>query len=223
MFSFKNLDSKQRNMVIISVVSFVSVILIAFIVVVSIYFVQKNNHTNQVKDGLVAAVDSIEKHRIESGAYPVEILDLIDSSKIKDVELSGQGSFDGTSFCISGKSVKDNKVSYYIDSKSNKEPVEGVCEAAAQKTAPSFPGGLAVAFASSNSIKITWNESLYASEYTLQCSDDDSFINPISVTTSELSGQCDNLKSKRMYYYRVKATNGVGDSDWTIAQQMSTL
>jgi hypothetical protein len=215
--------NKPRRTLMIVVISIVIVIVITIAVVAGFYFWQKNTIIAQVKDELNKIVPAMESKRSETGAYPAVVTDVLASSN-SNVKLSGGSSFDGTTYCVTGISTTDRLIIFHIDSaKSAQGPLAGSCETGANIPVPSIPGGLAIAFASSVAIKVTWNSSPHAINYTLQCSTDSNFSNPIATKVTDTTGTCENLKPNTTYYYRVKATNNTGDSAWSSLQRMKTL
>lgn len=218
-----NDKSKLVHNLKVAGISLLVVVITMAVVVGGLYWWGKYHTVSQVKDELKKAVLVMESKYNETGAYPASITDTIASSNDK-VVLSGSSSFDGTTYCISGISSSDKSVVLHVDStKASQGPQSGTCETRSDLPVSPAPGGLAVAFASSDGIKVTWNATLYAKSYSIQCSTDNSFSNPITTDVTDNSGMCENLKPNTTYYCRVKATNSVGDSAWSATLQASTL
>lgn len=216
-----NNKSKKINMRLMAV-GVVVLIAVVLAIIAGLYYWQKNTVIATVKDELKKVVPAMESEKSKTGAYPITIANILAASSDK-VKLTGSSSFDGTSYCITGKSTSDESIIFHINSaKVNDGPQTGSCETGSDIPAPSAPGGIAVDFASSSEIKVSWNAAIYATGYTLQCSTDSGFKDPISVETSDTTGTCGNLKSNTVYYYRVKATNNVGDSAWPVPSNIST-
>lgn len=218
-----NIFKPKRRIKKPMIISFVAVVAVASIVILGLYFIQKYVVTNQVKDELNKISASIDSSRNQLGIYPATINNMIISSSDK-VIISGGGSFDGVSYCVTGQSTTDKSLVFHFDSIKRSEGIlSGSCESGDDIPAPSVPGGLAIAYTSPTDIKATWNTSPYAAGYTLQCSIDDKFLEQKSIKSTDTNAVCDNLQSATVYYIRVKATNKSGDSYWTPVQQISTL
>lgn len=72
----------------------------------------------------------------------------------------------------------------------------------------------------------TWQESARAAEYVIQISQDQGFPSETvrELTSSEESAMVNSpLEYAMIYYWRVKATNVGGESDWTEPQQFTTV
>jgi len=192
-------------------------------VVGGLYWWGKYHTVSQVKDELKKAASVMTSKQNETGAYPASVMDAIASSN-EGVVLSGGSSFDGTTYCISGISSSDKSIVFHVDStKASQDPQSGTCETRSDLPVPPAPGGLAVAFANSDGVKVTWNATLYANSYEMQCSADSSFSNPITIDVTDNTGMCEKLKTKTTYYCRVKAINSVGDSAWSVTLETNTL
>ena len=212
----------KRNFMVVAVI-IVMLISVTLLTVAGLYFWQKNTIISQVKDDLNKAASSMTAQRNQTGAYPSTITDILALAS-KTVKLSGDSSFDGTTYCITGSSLSDKSIILHVDSLTDsKDPQSGSCTSGTVPL-PSVPGGLSVAFASSSSIKLTWNVAPYATKYTLQCAVNSDFSTiAATVTNKDSSGLCDNLKPNTKYYCRVKATNQKGDSGWSTVQNITTL
>jgi hypothetical protein len=204
-------------------ISILAVTVIVVAVVGGLYLYGKNLIIIEVKDELNKAVSTMASQYDATGAYSASIINNIASSSNK-VVLKGSGSFDGTTYCISGTSTSDKSVVFYVDStKASQGPQPGTCEARPDLPAPSAPGGLSTAFANPDGVNVTWEPALYATTYTMQCSIDESFSKPITASVTDNVGMCENLQSTTVYYCRVKATNMTGDSVWSKVLKTSTL
>ncbi|HZJ34725.1 MAG TPA: fibronectin type III domain-containing protein [Candidatus Angelobacter sp.] len=211
--------SKLKRNLIIAIIS----LLIVAIVVVGLYLWGRNPAVSLVKDELNKAVSAMESKRSETGAYPATITNIIALASDR-VKLSGSSSFDGTTYCITGTSSSDKSVVFHVDSTKASQGIQsGTCETSSDLSIPSTPGGLAVAFADSTGVKVTWDVTLYATSYTMQCSTDSDFSNPITTDVTDTTGMCEKLETNTTYYCRVKATNTVGDSAWSAILKTDTL
>ena len=133
----------------------------------------------------------------------------------KRVALSGGGSFDGTSYCVTGTSTADNSIVYHIDSK-EKKSATGACPVAQNVLAPGIVQKLQLGSVGSSSIGLSWQAVSGATGYMLQCSTDSIFsgklVETVSVTTQ---GVCTNLESTTKYYIRVQARNQSAAGTWS--------
>jgi type II secretory pathway pseudopilin PulG len=219
-----NVKSQLRRNLSVAIIGVVLVAIISVVTIIGLSFWQKNTITSQVKNDLNKVVSAMATKKSSTGAYPNTIADVLNLSG-ENVELSGGSSFDGTTYCIAGTSKSDKSIVFHVDStNTNKGPLVGTCTTGSDISTPLAPGNIAVAFASSSEIKLTWDASLYATNYKLQCAIDSQFTTVASSTdVTNAAGLCNNLKSNMAYYCRVKAVNKKGSSDWSTAVRMSTL
>ncbi len=70
---------------------------------------------------------------------------------------------------------------------------------------------------SGKSFTVEWNKVNNAVSYTLERNTDSSFKSPVAVYIGENNSykETHSVKSTTIYHYRVKATNDVGESDWS--------
>ena len=74
------------------------------------------------------------------------------------------------------------------------------------------------------SITFDWNSSLEATNYTLQVGTDDNFARVVLDTTiSETAFTLNGLNYLTFYYWRVKASNLGGDSEWSDTLSFKTV
>jgi Tfp pilus assembly protein PilE len=212
-------NNQIKHIIMTIIVAVVTVIIIASVVVVGLYFWHKNTLISQVKNDLNKVALVMESNHTKTGAYPASIPDI----NTKNSKLSGGSSFDGTTYCVSGVSSTDKTIIFHINSTSPNSPQSGNCVTGSDIPIPSMPGNLAVAFATTSNIKLTWNTTPYAANYTLQCATDDQFISSVSVKVTTTYGLCNKLQSGIIYYCRVMATNKKGNSDWSEIVRISTF
>lgn len=213
----KNTVSQNDNshFWIIIASAFIIIILVSISISVFLYAHRKDASIDRVKSTLSSVVKIMQSAKNSGNGYPASI-----DIETKGVKLNGGSSFDGKTYCYDAKSDDDNEVIYYADSSTN-NPKPGKCTNESGLT-PSVPGDIAVGFANSNQISISWIASVYANQYVLECSLDKNFTNAISIITNNLSGLCSDLQSGKLYYYRVKAKNNNSESDWSMASQIYT-
>ena len=199
----------RRTVIVIVVTIFLIIITIAVT-----RLINKSNLSNRVKEGLVLISDEMNLAKKSNGAYPVTVPKIEDYD---DIKFEGGGSFDGLAYCISATSDKDKAIIWHIKSSDNLiEPSTGGCTDDENISKPSQPVSFAVSQTSSNSIGLMWQKSLYADNYTVQCSTDSVFTKDLKeIETDKNSATIDNLESNSTYFCQVKASNKVGDSDWS--------
>jgi len=213
----------SKRTVKLALIGLVSLAIIVIAIFAVLYFVQKSNAINVVKEDLNKAVASMESKKLQTGAYPSTISDVL-SAASGNVTLTGSSSFDGTSFCITGINSSDKSAEFYVDSsKREAGPISGSCDNRSDLPAPAAPGGLATVFSVSTDIKLSWNATTYATEYTVQCSADSNFTTPVTVKVNENSATCEKLKPNTGYFCRDKASNKAGDGNWSAVLKTSTL
>lgn len=208
---FENLK-KSANRKTISII--IGVVLLAAAIIISVKLINKSNMSNRVKEGLILVNDEMALVKKSNGAYPVTVPKIEDYDDIKFV---GGGSFDGLSYCVSATSDKDKSIIWHIKSTDNPvEPIAGGCMDENNTSKPAQPGSFAVSQTSSESIGLTWQQSLYADEYIVQCSPDSLFTENVKeIKTDKNSATIDDLKGDTTYFCQVKASNGAGASDWS--------
>jgi hypothetical protein len=89
-------------------------------------------------------------------------------------------------------------------------------------TGPAIPTNLVVVAGSFlGQINASWNAVPEATDYVLQRDKDIIFDGPIDVYTGSITSFTDTVSETATYYYRVKARNLLGDSDWSIVAFIS--
>jgi hypothetical protein len=198
-----------------------ALIIVATLVVAGLYLVKQNTSASLVKEELNKVVSVMKDEKGKNGGYPASIDGLLSVSD--KVELTGGGSFDGLSYCVAATSASDDSIVFHVDStKSVSDILNGDCESGSDVSVPSAPSGIAVAFASSDSIKLTWNKTAFATSYSLQCSVNKEFSNPTTVDSTNNEGVCTGLKPGTAYFYKVKAVNSAGASVWSMTSSYKT-
>lgn len=200
---------KSKKPLVIVAVSILLIVVVAGVVLVSLYNQALHSAVKQQVDQVPQVM---EKAIADGSGYPVEIAMLLPGDK--SVRFEGGGSVDGVSYCVTGVSKKNDDVRYYVSSLDD-ETKEGDCNSLQdppEPVAPSIPSPTAIG---ASSIGVTWPEVPYASSYTIQCSTDSKFREKITdAKVSTLSGVCEGLMPATAYYVRVRAENTVG-SEWS--------
>jgi hypothetical protein len=214
-----SIAKNRKALLIIGAV--VAVLIIVLSVFFGLYFVKQNTNASILKEELKKVVSVMQDEKNKTGGYPATIDGLMPITD--EVKLTGGGSFDGVSYCVAATSVSDDSIVFHVDStKSANDILNGDCKSGSGVSVSAAPSGMAVAFASFDTMKLTWNKTYYASSYTLQCSVSKEFDNPITVDSAINEGVCTGLKPATRYYYRVKATSSAGASDWSIVSNYKT-
>ena len=197
------------------IISAIAVIVIAFAATAVIYFIGYSSTVSHIKKNLTQVGAAFETAKSKTSAYPADIPSTVSTTSDK-VALSGGGSFDGVSYCVTGTATYVNKpISFHIDSASH-EPRANSCIDSTDM-APSVPLELTILNIDPASITLSWSASVGARAYTIQCATDDQFKNNVvdARVTSSPSGTCNNLKSGSSYYVHVKALNSTTESKWS--------
>lgn len=189
------------------------------LVVLTLSFVHQVQLTNNVKTALSTASNAMERAGSGNG-FSIGLPN--DVSNDKKVQLEGGGSFDGTAYCISGKSVDEPSIVYYIDS-SSKTAHKGTCQSAANLPKPVIVANLQNNIASATQIGLIWTPAIYGASYTLQCATNQVFSeNLVNSTDSSLARACNNLKDGTIYFVRVRANNASGAGPWSSVITVTT-
>jgi len=88
-------------------------------------------------------------------------------------------------------------------------------------TTPIFEGGGDTD--TDGNYEISWERSIRATSYILEEDRDHSFTNPRTIYTNSGTKKQIDGKSNGEYYYRVRACNDAGESDWSSIQKMSVV
>ncbi len=209
---------KPRNhkKLIVIIVSIVVFLVMASGVVLALYLINHQKLIDEVKTELSKVPSVMDNAKKTNGGYPATISSTLLPST-SQVSLTGQGSFDGVSYCVTGISKVDKSIVYHIDSSSTSGiATVGSCAGAADLPQPAVPAELAIGSVGADQIDATWASSLYASSYVLECSPNADFSGPLTdKTVSRTVGACQGLKSSTLYYVRVKAGNSSKGSKWS--------
>jgi hypothetical protein len=200
-------------------------VLIALIIIgVAGYFiigkVQQSNYENDAKTELIKQNTVLRASAVNS-VYKQTIPASIKSSDKVKIEVTISTS--GTAYCMAATSLGNTKIKYHMNDKTAVDaPQKGSCVDDAT-VAPSTPGDVAVASTSATGITLEWSASPYAATYSVQCAQDDSFINGLKLqSASETSITVNGLSSNTAYNCRVAAVNKVGQSAWSLVVTAQT-
>jgi len=202
---FKKPFSKRKFIFVISSCIFVAVCAIGTILII---------HQIQLRDAVKVALKQVPSimETDDNSKINSKLDELASNSKITIV---GDKGFDGATYCVTGTNNSDKSIVYYISSK-NPTPQKGSCQTAANLPKPITPSGLSVSVSGSTQVGFTWEKSIYAANYTLQCSADKVFRDKVlSYKVSGISGDCKGLESGISYYARVRGNNQSGSSSWS--------
>lgn len=201
----------HKNMLILTAVA-ITVIAILAMIILNLFILQRGVVVNQVKDALSKISISMEDAKSSGNGYPVTVPGV--GSVDKAVIVNGGGSFDGTSYCVTGISKTNLNISYYIES-GNTTPKEGNCGQSATNILGFAPSGLTVSFVGLSQVGVTWNQIPYAESYRLQCALNSDFKDAITIDTATNSGACSGLLSGKKYYFRVSSNSDLGQGAWS--------
>jgi len=207
----------RRNIII----SIVAIIVVAAIGVLVIQQVKHAQLVNSVKDALISQNDIMKKSAKE-GAYSATLPNGIGSTK--DVAIAATVSFDGTTYCITGKSLIDDTLVYNIGSHSvDNIPVDGDCSSLTNTIIPTTPSAPSVGSVGTDDVSLTWTKSAYAGSYIARCATDASFTKDVvSVTSQAPAVVVNKLRTGVEYYCNVQAVNERGKSQWSGATTTKT-
>lgn len=201
----KNLNLKTRAFTLIEVIVVISIIgMVTSISVISYGNWNKTLAVNMVKNDLTNIANALEGARTFGSAYPETLPVSFKASP--DISVSGGGSADGKTYCVTAESSKNPGVKYYITS------LKGVNDI---KSGACGPMEISATTVSDTEISVTWSPVTGATGYTIQRDTNNSFPGPVSTTQAGTSLNSTGLNAITRYYYRVKATVGGQDSVWS--------
>lgn len=196
-----------------------SIVFVAVVVTVTLFIIHRFQLTRDVHDGLKNASTVMEKLNGDNG-YPQKLTD--DITKNEKVTFEGGGSFDGTTYCITGTNVKDASIVYHI-SNTDKEPQNNACPEVAAVALPGSVLGIETTIISAGQLGFTWQPAAGGVSYTLQCATDTGFEQVASSTMkASVKRTCNELKDGTSYYVRIRANNASGAGPWSSALNFST-
>lgn len=210
----KKTISKKKLLIFI-----ISAVLLLGIATATVFVLYKFQVMGAVHDSLVKAAATMEESNKENG-YPQSLpKEIVENDSI---EISGGGSFDGTTYCITGVSKQDSSIKYHIKSADNK-PQGGVCPDVADGAKPGEVTGVVQTIRSAGQLGFSWNSAEGAASYTLECATDKAFTQGQSSSMkASLTRTCDNLKDGVNYFVRVRGNNASGAGPWSSSLTVST-
>jgi prepilin-type N-terminal cleavage/methylation domain-containing protein len=210
-----------KGFTIIELIVVIAVIAILATISIVGYGAWRNQTSaTQVKNDLTNVASAMENARTFGSAYPTTIPTTVTASN--NVVLVGGGSVDGKSYCVDGTTTLNSSIMYYVDSIS-KGPQQGTCIGRITVPIPDIPTGLAILSATGTLITLSWNPASYAASYTVQCATDPAYVVGLqSTTTAGLTASFSSLAQVTTYNCRIKATNAVGESAWSVTINSNT-
>lgn len=189
-----------------------SVVFVALIITATLYIIHRFQVIGEVQDGLKSASTVMEKQNGDNG-YPQKLSG--DITNNENVTFEGGGSFDGTTYCITGTSKKDTSIVYHM-SNTDKKSQDNACPAVAAVALPGGVSGVERTIVSAGQLGFTWQPAAGGVSYTLQCATDQSFENISSSSMkASLTRTCNDLKDGTTYFVRVRANNSSGAGPWS--------
>lgn len=213
-FTPKKSFSKKKILFLIG-----SILFLAIVVVTTLFIIHRIQLIREVHDALKNASTVMEKNNGDNG-YPQKLT--TDITNDEKVTFEGAGSFDGTTYCITGTSKKDTSLVYHI-ANSDKEPKNNACPVVAAVALPESVLGIERTIVSAGQLGFKWQPATGGVSYTLQCATDAGFE---QVTSSNMKATvtrtCNDLKEGTSYYIRVRANNSSGAGPWSEVLVFST-
>lgn len=196
-----------------------SFLLLSGAVIASIFVLNRSHIIQTVQSSLANAATVMEKANGDNG-YPQALPDEL--SDEKTVLMTGGGSFDGTTYCITGKSVQVASVVYHKTS-SNEQPQSGACPKVVAVAKPGVVTDIETTIISAGQVGLTWGSAPDGVSYTLQCAKNEQFTDVVysSMKVSQ-TRTCNNLESGVTYFARVRANNGSGEGSWSSVIRIAT-
>lgn len=203
------------------IVAAVAIILAAVAMVLLLRQVQHSQQVDAVKNTLISQ-NKIMQASVKDGVYsataPVQV------ASTKEVQISSTVSSDGKSYCISGKSLKDEKIVFNIGTHTPADaPKEGGCDAKGNAIVPTKPPLPSVGSMTAESVNLTWDQSAFATSYNLRCSMDKNYMSDVAKGDSNANnGTVKGLKGSATYFCSVQAVNETGVSLWSDSVTVQT-
>ena len=220
-------NSQNRGFTIVELIVVIAIIAILAAVSVVGYGAWRTSATKtQVRSDLNAAAAAMENHRTFNNGYPTTIPATFTVSE--DVVLALQAGSSGSVYCIDGTSTADPSIQYFIASGySGEGAIEGTC--LTRPTPPpapeDAPASLVATTVSSTQVDLSWGAvSGLGVSYTLQRSTDAGFASIVGAISglTDTTWSSTELSPNTNYFYRVRADNAGGSSDWSTVAAATT-
>jgi type II secretory pathway pseudopilin PulG len=178
---------------------------------------KKGEGALKVQQVITAAAVQMETVAATGDGYPT----VIPGEANNEVLLTGGGSFDGTTYCITAKLANDERVTYYMTPDSS-APREGSCATATDLGKPGVVTNSSLSLLGASQVKFTWNRVANAAKYIMQCATDTEFTTvKQSVESTETFAMCDELDDDTVYYVRIRAEN-THQGEWSAVREIRT-
>lgn len=204
------------------IISLVAVIVIAAVAVLVIINVKHTQLVDAVKNTLVTQND-VMKNSAKDGTYRATLPAEITSTQ--EVKIAGTVSFDGTTYCLTGTSLSDDKIVYNIGSHSvDNKPTEGDCLSLSSTIVPTTPSVPSIGSVGTDDINLSWLVATYAESYKVRCATDQAFTKDVATAESKTTNAAvSKLRSGTDYYCAVQAVNERGASQWSATVTAKTV
>ena len=204
------------------IISLIAVIVIAAIAVLVIVNVKHTQLVDGVKNTLISQND-IMKNSAKDGTYRATLPAEVTSTE--KVKVAGTVSFDGTTYCLTGTSLSDEKIVYNIGSHSvDNKPTGGDCLSLSSTIVPTTPSVPSIGSVGTDDINLNWLTATYAESYKVRCATDQAFTKDVATAeTKSTSVSVGKLRGGTGYYCAVQAVNERGASQWSAAVTTTTV
>lgn len=204
------------------IIAILAVSIAAIITVFVLNRMQYAQSVDAVKNTLISQ-NKIMQASVKEGVYAATVPSQIVSTK--EVEITPTVSADGKSYCISGKSLKNETIVFSIGSHTPADaPKEGDCTSRDNATVPTKPALPSVGSVTAESIHLIWDASAFAASYNLRCSTSKNFTENVVTSESKTnSGAVSKLKNGSVYFCAVQAVNDTGVSIWSDTVTVQTV
>lgn len=213
MEDMNNLSSPKKTLSKKKILFWVGSIVVLFgAIVLTVYLIYKFQTIHTVQAALNNAATVLEKVNGDNG-YPQALPS--EAANNDKVKIEGGGTFDGTTYCITGTSNSDASVVYHI-SAGDKQPQNDVCPKVNTTTKPELVTGIKTTIVSTNQLGFTWQGAKGGVSYTLQCATDKNFTKNVSSSMKATQTRtCNDLKAGATYFIRIGANNAAGAGPWS--------
>ena len=175
----------------------------------------------KVKSDLNNVISAMENARTYNNVYPSTLpSSVVASSGVVLTESATDGSY----YCVDGTSTDDSTITYYVASETKAQgALTGTCATRPGYQLPSAPSGLAMSSSGYDYLTLGWTTVAGATNYTVQCSTDNAYVNNVGQSQSTTSSvTVSSLQPGSVYYCRAQTTNSSGTGGWSASIQTST-